>query len=79
MNDEVKSKIVRFILGLSESLEITGHPLKAASLSEAVQSSKNLLDRLSKNESIENIQQAIDRKRVAVERWKNLTGEKWLL
>lgn len=79
MNDEVKSKIVRFILGLSESLEITGHPLKAASLAEAIQSSKDLLNRLNENESIESIRQAIDRKRVAVERWKNLTGEKWLL
>lgn len=79
MNDEVKFKIAKFILGLSESLEITGHPLKTAALAEAIQSSKDLLSDLKENASIDKIQRSIDRKRIAIERWKNLTGEKWLL
>lgn len=79
MNDETRSIIAKFILGLDENIEITGAPMNVAIIAEAIQSSKELFKALEKNESIRIIQKCLDRKRVAVERWKNLTGEKWLL
>jgi len=79
MNELTRAKIARFILGLDEKLEIFGNPLHVAILSEAIQSSKNLYTFLNENASLDQIQDALDRKRLAVERWKNLSNEKWML
>jgi hypothetical protein len=79
MNENARAAIAKYILGLRESVEIFGNHSNVAILSETIQASKELFLVLNENESDEVIQQAIDRKRLAVERWKNLTGEKWLL
>jgi hypothetical protein len=79
MNETIRAKIARFILGLDEQLEISGDPIQVAVLSEVIQSSKELYESLNENAQIDQIQESLDRKRLAVERWKNLSNEKWML
>jgi hypothetical protein len=77
MQPEIKKSILEFVLGKRKELEIVGPPALVATIHEAADSSAQLLRALREELGSSTIRQLMDRRRIAAERFKRLTGEDW--
>ena len=76
MNGNLRKSLVEYILGKRESLRLVGPPLVIAVVYETAQASRELYAALEAGR-VPLVESALDRKRVAVERWEKVTGMKW--
>ena len=77
MEPELKKSILEYVLGKRKKLEISGPPRLVATLYEAIESSRNLLEDLRKGVSQKILKESLDKKQKAAARYKKITGEDW--
>ena len=77
MENNLKIAILEYITGTRKELEITSSPRAAAALYEAIDSSKNLHEKLIKESNFDEIKIAMERRKEAIVRFKSVTGEDW--
>jgi hypothetical protein len=77
MEPELKKSIIEYVLGKRNKLEIVGPPRVIAALYEAIDSSKCLLSNLREGKDPKTLRESLERRQLAANRIKNLTGEDW--
>ena len=77
MKSDLKRMIAEYILGEREEITISGRPENVAVTAEAIQASKSLYQLLQQSESDSGLKEALNRKHLAVERWKRTTSSDW--
>lgn len=77
MENDLKLAILEYITGVRRELEITSSPHAAAALYEAIESSKDLYEKLIKESNFDEAQAAIKRRKEAIFRFKKITGNDW--
>jgi len=77
MEPTLKKSILEYVTGKRKTLEITGPPRVIATLWEAAESCRSLLQVLHESTDPEETRLAMERRKVAVKRWKDLTGQDW--
>jgi hypothetical protein len=76
MEPILKKTLVEYITGKRDCVTLVGHPVSIAIIHEAAKASRELF--LSLNEgSIDNVSSALEKKRIAVERYEKVTGTHW--
>ena len=77
MEPELKKSILEYVLGRRKKLELTGPPRVVATLHEAIEASRDLLSSLRHGVSPKSLGEALERRKRAAERYKNVTGDDW--
>jgi len=77
MQPEIKKSILEYVLGTRRELEIVGPPIVVATIYEAAESSSALLRALREERDAQTVKGLMERRKVAAERFKRVTGEDW--
>jgi hypothetical protein len=77
MDNKLKTALAEYIRGNRETLEIHGNRVLLVTLYEAAESSRELLASLREGKDEENVLRLMERRKAAMKRWKNVTGESW--
>jgi hypothetical protein len=77
MQPEIKKSILEYVLGTRRELEIVGPPIVVATIYEAAESSSALLRALREERDAKTVRRLMERRKVAAERFKRVTGEDW--
>lgn len=76
MDKTLKRNLAEFVIGKRKSLIIEGSPITVAVVYEAAMASRELLLALESND-VESLRSALTRKREAVRRFQDHTGQNW--
>lgn len=79
MDDKTKASIAKYIIGEQKELRIEGALVDSIILKAAVDASHDLYHALKESASDSEIEDLLKKKKVAVKRWENHSGQKWLL
>jgi hypothetical protein len=77
MDNSTKKSIVEYVLGMREELILEGEPTLISVTASAVEASKNLYVALNEGKNIEEIKEALQKKKKAVDRWNSYTNKNW--
>jgi len=77
MQPEIKKSILEYVLGTRRELEIVGPPIVVATIYEAAESSSALLRALREERDAKTVRGLMERRKIAAERFKRVTGEDW--
>ncbi len=77
MDNSTKKSIVEYVLGMREELILEGEPALISVTASAVEASKSLYVALNEGRNIEEIKEALQRKKKAVDRWNSYTNKNW--
>jgi len=77
MQPEIKKSILEYVLGTRRELEIVGPPIVVATIYEAAESSSALLRALREELDAKTVRGLMERRKIAAERFKRVTGEDW--
>jgi len=78
MDNTLKRNLAEFVIGKRKSLVIEGSPLTVAVVYEAAMASRELLLAL-EHSDVESLRSALARKKDAVRRFRDHTGQDWTI
>ena len=77
MDNNLKIALAEYISGNRKTLEVHGNRVLLVTLYEATESSRELLASLREGKDEDRVIRLMERRKLAMKRWKNVTGESW--
>lgn len=78
-NSSISKACANYVLGKSTGIKIKGSPEKIRVFHEVLSASRTLYVALCESKSLKHVQKLIEKKQLAAEEFKKLTGNIWFL